>query len=490
MSSTISLPSKCYVDGRWIDASSGKTFPVVNPSTGKVLTQVPDMSTSDVEQAINAASESFKSWGKTTAKERSILLRKWYDLINSKVDHFANLINLEAGKSVAEAKTEVVYGNSFLEWFSEEARRAYGDVVCSPIKTKRLMHIRQPAGVAAVITPWNFPLAMITRKVGAALAAGCTCVVKPAEDTPLTALALAECAHEAGIPKGVINVVTNDRHAVGPVGQLLCQSPLISVVTFTGSTHVGKILYRHCADGVKKLSLELGGNAPFIVFRTANISNAVTGALASKFRNCGQTCVSANRFLIEATVFDNFVSSLTKAVQENLHLGKLPQGSNKQELGPLINAAQLQKVENIVNDAIAKGAKVILGGKLASHLGELFYEPTILTNIKPEMMCYNEEVFGPIVTCISFESESEALQIANKCDSGLAGYFFSNDLSQIFRVAENLEVGMVGINEGAISTPEAAFGGVKQSGLGREGSYHGLEEFMEWKYMCFGNLTE
>uniref|UniRef100_A0A0A9YDL6 Succinate-semialdehyde dehydrogenase, mitochondrial n=1 Tax=Lygus hesperus TaxID=30085 RepID=A0A0A9YDL6_LYGHE len=488
--STPTFPSKCFVDGKWVSASSGKTFPVHNPANGQVLTNVPSMVNSDVEKAISAASSAFKTWKTTPAKDRSILLRKWYDLINKKVDLFANIIHLEAGKSIAEAKTEVVYGNSFLEWFSEEARRAYGDVLCSPTNTKRLMHIRQPAGVAAVITPWNFPLAMITRKAGAALAAGCTCVVKPAEDTPITALALAECAAEAGIPRGVINVVTAERSNAGPVGQLLCQSPLVSVVTFTGSTNVGKILYRHCAEGIKKISLELGGNAPFIVFNSADIGAATRGAIASKFRNCGQTCVSANRFLLQDSIHDEFVEKLNEAMDACLHLGPQPKSSSTmmQELGPLINEAQLKKVDHMVQDAIEKGAKVVRGAKRATHLGDLYYEPTVLADVTPDMLCYNEEIFGPVVSCIRFKTEEEVLRIANSSESGLAGYFFSQDLSQIFRVAEALEVGMVGINEGAISTPEAAFGGVKQSGLGREGSYHGLEEFMEWKYMCFGNL--
>lgn len=479
------LYNKSYVNGNWVSAACNKTFDVKNPADGSLVGTVPDMAVEDVQIALEKAYEAFHIWQEITAKERSLFLRKWYDLMVKNSEELANIMTLESGKPMIEARGEVAYGNSFIEWFSEEARRIDGEIIQSPVKTKQIILNKQPIGVAALITPWNFPHAMITRKAGAALAAGCSCVVKPAEDTPLTALALAELSREAGIPKGVFNVVTTSRSNAASVGKLFCESPLVAGISFTGSTQVGKCLYQQCASGVKRLGLELGGNAPFIVFCSADIDKAVQGAIASKFRNCGQTCVSANRFLIQENVYDIFVEKL-KMAMKHIVLGN---GLDPQvTAGPLINVSQVNKVQSIVQDALEKGAQVEAGGNPAIQHGELFYEPTLLTNVKENMLCYNEEIFGPVAPCISFKTEEEALKIANNTNRGLAGYFYSNDISQIFRVSRKLEVGMVGVNEGIISTAEAAFGGIKESGIGREGSRHGIDDFVYIKYMCLGNL--
>ncbi|EEZ97424.1 glutarate-semialdehyde dehydrogenase [Tribolium castaneum] len=479
------LKDKAYINGQWLGAQSGKVFQVTNPATGEVIGTAPDMDTSDTQRAIEGAHAAFQTWQDTTAKDRSHYLRKWYDLMAQNHEDLAKIITLEAGKPLVEARGEVAYGNSFIEFFSEEARRIHGEIIPSPIPTKKILVERQPIGVAGLIAPWNFPHAMITRKAGAALASGCTCVIKPAEDTPFTALALMELAHQAGIPSGVVNVVTSSRENAPAIGNLLCESPLVAGISFTGSTQVGKLLYRQCSSGVKRLGLELGGNAPFIVFNSANVGHAVKGAMASKFRNCGQTCVSSNRFLVQGKVYDSFVGSLVKEIK-SLKIG------NGQEcgvnVGPLINQAQFGKVSDLVEDAVSKGAKVLTGGKAARQFGELFYEPTVLTDIKENMRVYTEEVFGPIVTIFRFETEEEGLQIANSTERGLAGYFYSEDVSQIFRVARKLEVGMCGVNEGIISTAEAPFGGIKESGLGREGSHHGIDDFTYIKYICVGNL--
>ncbi|KAF4532905.1 hypothetical protein B566_EDAN001509 [Ephemera danica] len=480
------LRNQAFVDGKWVSAASGKMFDVTNPANGQTICQVPDMDASDTEIALKAAHTAFQTWEFTTAKERSILLRKWYNLLVENKDELAKIMTAESGKPIGEAATEVAYGNGFVEWFSEEARRIHGEVISSPFPTKEMLLIRRPIGVAALITPWNFPLAMITRKAGAALAAGCTCVVKPAEDTPLSALALAQLAEEAGIPRGVFNVVTSSRELTPQVGKLLCTSPLVAGISFTGSTNIGKLLYEQCAAGVKRLSLELGGNAPFIVFDSADIDKAVQGAMASKFRNCGQTCVSANRLFVHEKVFDSFVSRLSDAMKKDLILGDGATANVTQ--GPLINNTQAKKVDSLVQDAIKKGAKVHLGGKAAPDIGERYYEPTLLTNVNDTMQLYHEEIFGPVAVCIKFSTEAEVLTLANSSRSGLAGYFYSNDLAQIWRVAKRLETGMVGINEGIISCPEAAFGGIKESGIGREGSHYGIEEYTYIKYLCFGNL--
>ncbi|KAJ9574916.1 hypothetical protein L9F63_007935, partial [Diploptera punctata] len=467
---------KAFVNGAWISARSGKTFDVINPATGTVVGQVPDMDADDTKKAIEAASESFKTWQYTTAKERSVYLRRWYEVLVKHQDELATIHHCRSRKAKNTSN-----GNGF----PEEARRTYGEVISSPTATKEMLLIKQPIGVAGLITPWNFPIAMITRKAGAAIAAGCTCVVKPAEDTPLTALAIAKLAEEAGLPKGVFNVITSDRGHAAEVGKLLCESPLVAGISFTGSTVVGKLLYKQCSEGVKRLALELGGNAPFIVFDGADIDKAVMGAIASKFRNCGQTCVSANRFLVQDGIFDCFVEKLSDKMK-SLKMGNGLDDSVT--LGPLINKPQTQKVDGIVQDAVKKGAKLHLGGKPAMSLGDMFYEATLLTDVNDSMRCYREEIFGPVAVCIKFKTEEEALSIANDTRSGLAGYFYSGDISQIWRVAKRLAVGMVGINEGIISTAEAAFGGIKESGIGREGSHHGLEEFTYMKYMCFGNL--
>lgn len=460
-------------------------FEVADPATCKVISTVPDMDVEDVKLAVSSADEAFHSWKKTTIKERSLLLRQWYELLVQHQNRLAEILTLEAGKPIKESAGEVMYGNSFVEWFAEEAKRTYGEVIPSPVKSRELVVLRQPIGPVGLITPWNFPHAMITRKAAAAIAAGCTCVVKPAEDTPFTALAIAELAAEAGFPKGVLNVVTSSRANAAPIGKYLCESPQIAGISFTGSTAVGKLLYQQCAKGVKRIGLELGGNAPFVVFASANLDKAVEGALSSKFRNCGQTCICANRFLIQDTVFDVFVEKLQQ------RMGTLVVGDGKNascNMGPLINMEQVQKVEQIVEDAVSKGAKVLAGGKRAVDLGERFFQPTLLTNIKENMRCYTEEIFGPVAVCIPFSSEEECVKVANSTERGLAGYFYTGDIAQAWRVARELEVGMVGVNEGLISHAETPFGGIKESGIGREGSRHGMDEYTYIKYVCFGNL--
>lgn len=480
------LKNSSLINGEWVGALSGKTFDVLNPADNSVIAAVPDMNAEDTQKAIQAATAAFDSWQNVTAKDRSILLRKWYDLLVKNQNEIASIMTSESGKPIKESIGEVTYGNSFIEWFSEEARRINGEIVSSPQSTKQIFLTRQPIGPVALITPWNFPHAMIARKAGASLAAGCTCVIKPAEDTPLTALAMAYLAEEAGIPKGVINVVTSDRKHAPEIGKLLCQSPSIAGVSFTGSTGVGKILYQQCADGIKRIALELGGNAPFIVFKNADLNKAVQGAMVSKFRNCGQTCVSANRFLIQEDVFDKFVKLICEAIKKTLVVG-----NGKDEnvtIGPLINNNQMKLVKGHVDDAISKGAKVEIGGKPSEKHGDKFFEPTVLTNLNKDMSVYNNEIFGPVVACIKFKDEKEALEIANSTRSGLASYFYTDDVAQIFRVSKQLEFGMVGVNEGLISTTEAAFGGIKESGIGREGSSHGIDDFVYIKYVCLGNL--
>jgi len=485
MSSLSLLKDKAYVNGDWVGAESGAVFPVTNPMTGEVLCSVPDMDSKDTTAAIEAASEAFKTWQHTTAKERSNLLRGWYNLCVQHTEDLAALLTAEQGKPLAEARGEIGYGNSFLEWFSEEARRVQGEVASSPTNTKEMLFIRQPIGVAAMITPWNFPNAMITRKAGAALAAGCTCVLKPAEDTPLSALALGELAEQAGIPRGVVNIVTASRGNTPQVGQTLCQSPAVAGISFTGSTQVGKILYQQSASTVKRLGLELGGNAAFIVFETADLDLAVSGCMASKFRNAGQTCVSTNRVLVQEDVHDIFVEKLRVAMEEQLVLGDgAHQGVTQ---GPLINTSQYNKVCSMVESAVNSGAKVVMGGG-PSQVSPLHYQPTILTEVTDSMTLFQEEIFGPVISVKKFKTEQEALDIANDCRTGLASYFYSNDVSQCWRVGKRLETGMVGINEGMISAAEAAFGGIKESGFGREGSSHGIDDYTNIKYLCFGSL--
>ncbi|XP_053322891.1 succinate-semialdehyde dehydrogenase, mitochondrial [Spea bombifrons] len=479
------LRSAAYVGGSWLHSSDSASFPVLDPATGAELVQVSDCGPTECREALKAASGAFQTWREVSGKERSVLLRKWYDLMIQNKEDLAKIITAENGKPMKEALGEILYAAGFLEWFSEEARRIYGDVISVPLKDRRALALKQPVGVATIITPWNFPSAMITRKVGAALAAGCTVVVKPAEDTPLSALALAELAHQAGIPAGVYNVVPCSREKAPAVGEILCTDPSVAKISFTGSTATGKILLRYAADSVKRVSMELGGHAPFIVFDSAKVDQAVAGALASKFRNSGQTCVCTNRFLVQKGIHDVFVKKLTALIQKELRVGNgFEEGVNQ---GPLINYKAVQKVEQHVSDAVSKGARIEAGGKLSSA-GKNFYEPTLLSNVTTKMLCSQEETFGPLAPVIKFDTEDEAIAIANSANVGLAGYFYSQDPAQIWRVAERLEVGMVGVNEGLLSSVECPFGGVKQSGLGREGSKYGIDEYLEIKYVCFGGL--
>ncbi|KAK5861656.1 hypothetical protein PBY51_017114 [Eleginops maclovinus] len=475
------LRTQGYIDGRWVSAAS--VFPVLDPATGEEITRVSDCGPAEAKQAVDAAYRAFQSWKLRSAKDRSVVLRKWFDLLTLHKEDLARLITFECGKPLQESRGEIAYSASFLEWFSEEARRVYGDVVPSPSKDRKILLLKQPTGVASIITPWNFPSAMITRKVGAALAAGCTVVVKPAEDTPLSALALAELAEQAGVPAGVFNVVPCSRERTPSVGQVLCTDPLVAKISFTGSTATGKVLLKMAADTVKKASMELGGHAPFIVFDSADVDMAVSGAMNSKFRNSGQTCVCSNRFLVQSRIHDVFVEKLGRAMDADLRLGHGSEPNTTQ--GPLINNRAAEKVEAQISDAVARGAKVLRGGQ---RLEGSFLQPTLITDVTTDMICTREETFGPLLPVLRFDTEEEALAIANASNVGLAGYFFSQDVSQIWRVAEALEVGMVGVNEGLLSTPEATFGGVKQSGLGREGSKYGVDEYLEVKYMCFGGL--
>jgi succinate-semialdehyde dehydrogenase/glutarate-semialdehyde dehydrogenase len=473
------LRTQAYIDGTWVGEP---TTPVTDKATGEVVAHVPALGAAEAGHAIVAAHEAFKPWSKLLARERSQVLRRWYDLIMEHADELALLLTTEQGKPLAEAKGEILYGASFVELYAEEGKRIYGETIPSHKPDARIVVMKQPVGVVAAITPWNFPSAMITRKVAPAIAAGCTVVLKPAEDTPLSALALAELAARAGIPKGVLNIVTAEDPV--PVGAAMTSNPLVRMLTFTGSTEVGKLLMRDAAATVKRVSMELGGNAPFIVFDDADLDRAVAGAVASKFRNAGQTCVCANRILVQSGIYDAFAEKLTAAV-ERLKVGH---GTEKGvTVGPLINNQAIEKVEAHVIDAVEAGAKVVVGGKRSS-LGGTFYEPTILTNVKPEMRVAHEETFGPVAPLIKFAFEEEAIQIANDTTYGLAAYFFTRDLARSWRVAEALEYGIVGVNEGVTSTEIAPFGGFKESGIGREGSHHGIEEFVEIKYTLMGGL--
>ena len=472
---------QCYVDGAWINADSGKTFTVGNPASGETLGGVPDMGAAETRRAIEAADRAWPAWREKTAKERAAILRKWFDLMLANQDDLALILTTEQGKPLAEAKGEIAYGASFVEWFAEEAKRVYGDVIPPHQADKRILVIKQPIGVAAMITPWNFPNAMITRKAAPALAAGCTVVLKPAEQTPFSALALAELAERAGIPKGVFNIVTGDAPAIG---KELCANPTVRKLSFTGSTEVGRILMRQSADTIKKLSFELGGNAPFIVFDDADLDAAVEGAIASKYRNAGQTCVCANRIYVQDGVYDQFAARLTAKVQQF----KVGAGTEAGVvIGPLIDEQGMKKVEEHVADALGKGAKAALGGK-RHQKGGLFFQPTVLTGVTPEMRVSFEETFGPVAPLYRFKTEDEAIRLANNTEFGLAGYFYSRDIGRIFRVAEKMETGMVCVNSGILSTEVAPFGGVKQSGLGREGSKYGIEEYVEVKYVMLGGI--
>ena len=474
------IKSKAYINGVWVDAQSHKNYEVLNPASGEVLAKVPSMSGADTEQAIAAANAALPEWRKRTAKDRSQVLRRWFDLIMQNQDQLATIMTLEQGKPLAEAKGEIAYAASFVEWFAEEAKRIDGEILPGHQPDKRILILKQPVGVVAAITPWNFPSAMITRKAAPALAAGCTIVLKPAPQTPLSALALAELAAQAGVPAGVFNVVTADVDDARQVGDVLTSSPIVRKLSFTGSTAVGVHLMQACAPTLKKLSLELGGNAPFIVFDDADLDAAVEGAIISKYRNAGQTCVCANRIYVQANVYDAFAEKFAVAVQQ-LKVGSgLEQGIT---IGPLIDQKAVEKIESHLKDALEKGGKLLLGGKRHA-LGSSFFEPTIVTGATKDMRIAKEETFGPLAPLFKFEDEAEVIELANDTEFGLAAYFYARDLSRVWHVAEELEYGMVGINTGVISTEVAPFGGIKSSGLGREGSRHGIDEYLEMKYLC------
>ena len=475
------LQTGAFIHGQWLTAPDH--YPVINPATGETLAQVAKGGADLAEQAVSAASQAYLTWRQTTAKHRAQVLRRWADLMMTHQEDLAQLLTAEQGKPLSESRGEVAYAASFLEWFAEEGKRAYGDVIPSHKPDARILVLKEPVGVVAAITPWNFPLAMVTRKLGPALAAGCTVVLKPSEETPLSAHALAVLGHEAGVPPGVINVVSGDAVAIGGAWMA---SEAVRKVTFTGSTRVGKLLMKQAADTLKKVSLELGGNAPFIVFDDADIDAAVTGAMASKFRNTGQTCVCVNRFFVQEGVYETFTHKLAEAVRA-LKVGDGREPGMTQ--GPLINPAALAKVQNHVKDALAKGAKALCGAQ-PNALGGTFYEPTVLVNATAEMDMAHEETFGPVAACYTFSTEEEVIQLANATAFGLSAYFYSRDLARVWSVAEKLEVGIVGVNEGIISTENAPFGGVKESGMGREGSHYGLDDYMEVKYVLMGGLRK
>jgi len=473
---------RCYVDGAWIEADGRKTIAVTDPATGETLGTVPNAGEAETRRAIEAAHRAFPAWAAKTAKERSVILRRWFDLIIAATDDLGYLMTREQGKPLAEAKGEVAYGAAFVEWFAEEGKRVYGDVIPQTVASRRIVVIKQPVGVCAAITPWNFPIAMITRKCAPGLAVGCTMVVKPASMTPYSALALAELAGRAGMPKGVFNVVTGSAPAIG--GEL-CASKLVRKLSFTGSTEIGKVLLKQCADTVKRVSMELGGHAPFIVFDDADIESAVTGAIACKFRNAGQTCVCTNRIYVQAGVYDAFAAKFQAAVAK-LTVGRGTDAGVS--VGPLIEDKAVLKAKEHVEDATAKGATILIGGKLHA-LGGLFFEPTVIANCNASMRIAHEETFGPVAPLFRFATEDEVIKMANDADVGLAGYFYARDLGRVFRVAEAMEVGLVGVNDGVIATEVAPFGGVKESGLGREGSKYGIEEYLETKYVSLGGIT-
>jgi succinate-semialdehyde dehydrogenase / glutarate-semialdehyde dehydrogenase len=476
------LKNEAYIDGAWVAAATGARFEVTNPASGEILARIADGADGEARHAIEAAARAFPAWRKKTAKERAVILRKWFELIMANQEDLAQLMTAEQGKPLAEARGEIAYGASFIEWFAEEGKRIYGDVIPTSHNGRRILVLKEPIGVVAAITPWNFPSAMITRKCAPALAAGCTFVIKPAEDTPLSALALAELAHRAGVPAGVFNVVPSNQAA--KVGGELTQNPLVRKFSFTGSTEIGKLLMRQCASTVKKVSLELGGNAPFIVFDDADLDAAVEGAMLSKFRNMGQTCVCANRFFVQDGIYEAFAEKLTARVA----VLKVGDGSAEGVVqGPLINMDSVEKVERLVKDAVSKGARVVAGGK-RHPLGRTFFEPTVLRDATPAMACAREEIFGPVAALFRFTKEDDAIRLANDTEFGLAAYFYARDLGRVFRVAEALEYGVLGINEGIISTEVAPFGGFKESGIGREGSKYGIEDYVEIKYLALGGL--
>ncbi len=472
---------QAFIGGRWEDAPDGKVKQVFNPANGKLIGTIPNLGVDAAKRAIDAANKALPDWRARTAKERAQILRKWFDLMMANQEDLAILMTVEQGKPLAESRGEIAYAASFIEWFAEEGKRAYGDVIPSHGRDKRIVVLKQPIGVTAAITPWNFPAAMITRKAGPALAAGCTMVIKPAELTPYSALAMCVLAEQAGMPPGVISVITGDSR---PIGAEFTSNPIVRKLSFTGSTAVGKVLMSQCATNVTKVSLELGGNAPFIVFDDADLDAAVAGAIASKYRNAGQTCVCANRLFVQSGVYDRFAEKLAATVKAM----KVGDGLDKDtKIGPLIDDKAVQKVEEHVADAVGKGAKVVYGGKRGDAAGS-FYVPTVLTGVTADMLVMREETFGPLAPLVKFDTEEEVIRLANDTEFGLASYFYSRDIGRIWRVAEALECGIVGINEGIISTEVAPFGGVKESGIGREGSRYGLEDYMEIKYLCFGGI--
>lgn len=475
------LRQACYIDGAWVGADSGASAAIGNPATGELVATVPQCAAAETARAIAAADRALSSWRETTASERSRILRRWFDLLLANQEDLARLMTAEQGKPLAEARGEIAYAAAYVEWFAEEAKRAYGEVIPSPFKDRQIFVTKEPVGVCAAITPWNFPAAMITRKVAPALAAGCTIILKPAEQTPLSALALVELAERAGVPAGVFNVITGEAAAIGGV---LTASPVVRKLSFTGSTPVGQLLMQQSAATLKKLSLELGGNAPFIIFDDADLDAAVAGALASKYRNAGQTCVCSNRFLVQDGVYDLFAEKLAAAVAA-LKVGNgMDEGVTQ---GPLIDEAALEKVESLVRDAVHAGARVVVGGRRHA-LGRTWFEPTVLADVDAGMSLAREEIFGPVAPLFRFGSEDEAIRLANDTDFGLAAYFYSRDHARVWRVSRRLEYGMVGVNTGIISTEVAPFGGVKFSGIGREGSRHGLDEYLELKYLALGGL--
>ena len=476
------LKAHGYINGEWVGDNTESRFEVTNAYTNEVISTLPEMGKKETNDAIEAANIAWPNWRSKTAKERAAILKKWFDLIMENQEDLAILMTAEQGKPIAEARGEVGYGASFIEWFAEEGKRTYGDVIPTPSNDRRIIVIKQPIGVVASITPWNFPIAMITRKCAPALAAGCPVVIKPASETPLSALAIAELADQAGIPKGVLNVVVGTK--ASEIGTALTDSPIVRKLSFTGSTSVGKILTRNCADTMKKVSMELGGNAPFIVFDDADLDSAVSGALISKFRNTGQTCVCSNRILVQEGIYDEFVTRLADAVK-TLNVGNgMEDGINQ---GPLISQKALDKVKDHISDAIDRGAVIVAGGKPHQSGGTMF-EPTVISNVDSSMKVASEETFGPLAPIFKFSAEQEAIDMANDTEFGLASYFYTSNVNRIWRVSEALEYGMVGVNEGVISNEVAPFGGVKESGLGREGSHYGIDDFLELKYICMGGL--
>ncbi len=480
LSDSTLLKNQAYLNGQWCDHPAGQTFTVTNPANAEMITEVPDMGVAEMRKVIAEANTAWDGWRKLLAKERAEVIRRWFDLVMENQQDLAKILSWEQGKPLAEAMGEVAYGASFIEWYAEEAKRVYGDIIPNTVPDRRLLVIKQPIGVVCAITPWNFPTAMITRKAAPALAAGCPIIIKPAPDTPLSALALAELADRAGLPAGIFNVITSNQAA--EVGQEMTANPLVRKISFTGSTAVGKILMRQSADTVKKVALELGGNAPFLVFDDADIDAAVEGAMASKYRNSGQTCVCANRLIVQDKVYDEFAEKLAAAVG-GLQVGEASEANVQQ--GPLINQAAVAKVEDHISDALSKGASIAVGGQRHDR-GGTFFQPTVLLNVDNSMKVAVEETFGPVAPIFRFNSEEEGIAMANDTEFGLCAYFYARDVGRIWRVAEGLESGIVGINEGIISTEVAPFGGVKESGLGREGSRYGIDEFLEMKYLCMG----